>query len=295
MYTKKILFILSLALILIVISACGPVSATETEPPTQDPAVITSVAETAQAGVFATLTQIAFHVPSETLTPFATLTPEQTATPLPSITSGKAMISVSNDTLCRMGPGTIYDRVGELGVGQLVEVFGLDPSRDYYLIRNPAHPEGFCWVWGFYATPVNSFAGMPVYTPMHTPTPRYTYTPTIAAPGSYCALTYIYPLPNKVFQPGEDIDGTWTLKNTGASTWLKTDVDLKFIGSVNEKFHKPGYPELSALTADVPKDGTINIIVDLLAPATSGTYTENWALVKGSITLCFMSFSIVVP
>jgi hypothetical protein len=295
MNMKRTLYILSLALILIVTSACGPAAATETEVPTQDPVLITSIAETAQAGVFATLTQIALDVPSKTPTPFATLTPEQTATPLPTSTSSKAMISVEVETLCRMGPGMIYDRVGELAVGKMVEVFGLDPSRDYYLIRNPAHPESFCWVWGFYATPVNSFAGMPVYTPMHTPTPRYTYTPTIAAPGSYCSLVYQYPLPNKVFNPGEDIDGTWTIKNTGASTWLKTDVNLKFIGSVNAKFHKPGYPELSPLTADVAKDGTINIIVDLLAPVTSGTYTENWALVKNTTTLCFMSFTIVVP
>jgi len=295
MNTKKTLFILSLALILIAISACGPAAATETEIPTQDPAIITSIAETSQAGVFATLTQIALDVPSETPTPFATLTPESTVTPFPSPTTSTAMISVEVETLCRKGPGMVYDRVGELAVGKLVEVFGLDPSRDFYLIRNPAQPESFCWVWGFYATPVNNFAGMPVYTPMHTPTPRYTYTPTIPAPGSYCSLVFQDPIYKKVVQPGTDFDGIWTLKNTGASTWLKTEVNLKFIGSVNEKFHKPMYPELSALTADVAKDGKIDIVVDLLAPASSGTYTENWALVKGSTTLCLMSFSIVVP
>jgi hypothetical protein len=205
------------------------------------------------------------------------------------------MISVEIETLCRMGPGTIYDRVGELGVGQLVEVFGLDPSRDFYLIRNPAHPEGFCWVWGFYATPVNNFVGIPVYTPMYTPTPRYTYTPTIPAPGSYCSIVFQDPLPKKVFQPGTDIDGTWTIKNTSPSTWLSTEVDLKYISNVNGKFHKTGYPELSDLTTNVAKDGTITIIVDLLAPATSGTYTENWALIKDTTILCNMSFSIVVP
>jgi hypothetical protein len=205
------------------------------------------------------------------------------------------MISVDVETLCRLGPGTVYDRVGELAVGQLVEVFGLDPSREHYLIRNPAHPESFCWVWGFYATPVNNFAGIPVYTPMHTPTPRYTYTPTIPAPGSYCSLVYQDPLPNKVIPAGTDFDGKWTLKNKGAFTWLRTNVDLKFLGSVNGKFHKTGYPELSAISVDVATGGTIDIIVDLLAPASSGTYTENWALVQDSTTLCLMSFTIVVP
>lgn len=295
MNTKRTLLLLSLAVILIMTSACGPGAATETEAPTQDPVLITSIAETAQAGVFATLTQAVLNLPSETPTPFATLTPEQTATPLPTSTLSKAMISVEVETLCRTGPGTVYERVGELGIGKMVEVFGLDPSRDYYLIQNPAHPEGFCWVWGLYATPVNNFAGIPVYTPAYTPTLRYTYTPTVPAPGSLCSIISQDPALKKIVQPGSDIDGTWTIKNTGISTWLKTEVDLKYISNVNGKFHKPAYPELSDLTADVAKDGTITILVDLLAPGTSGTYTENWALVKGSTTLCNMSFSIVVP
>lgn len=295
MNTKKIYFLLTLAFILVLTSACGPKPELVTETPTQDPALITSIAETAQAGVFATLTRIALDVPSDTPTPFATLTPENTATPLPSSTSSVAMISVEIETLCRLGPGTVYDRVGELGVGKMVEVFGLDPSRDYYLIRNPSHPESFCWVWGFYATPVNSFSGMPVYTPMHTPTLRYTYTPTIGPAPVVCALDYQDPLLDKVIQPGTDFDGTWTLKNIGENTWLKTKVDLKFVGSVNGKFHKPGYPEISDLSADVAKNGKITIIVDLKAPTAKGTYTENWALVEDSKTLCLMSFRIVVP
>jgi hypothetical protein len=293
MKTSKAFLFLSLAIILIVTSACGPSATPEIENPTEDPAFITSIAETAQAGVFGTLTKIALDVPSETPTPFPTLTPEQTATPLPSSTSSKAMISVEIETLCRLGPGQVYDRVGELGIGQMVEVFGLDPSRDYYLIRNPTHPEGFCWVWGFYATPVNSFSGIPVYTPMHTPTPRY--TPTLGTPAVVCSLTYQDPLNNKVIPAGTDFDGTWTVKNTGNTTWEKTRVDIKFIGSVNGKFHKPGFPELSDLKVDVPKDGTITFIIDMKAPAVKGTYTENWALIQDSTTLCSMSFTIVVP
>jgi|GEM_PF-3740120 len=295
MNTKRILFILSLEIILIMTSACGPRTAIETEPPTQDPVLITSIAETAQAGLFATLTQAVLNLPSQTPTPFATLTPENTVTPLPTSTLSKAMISVEVETLCRTGPGTFYDRVGELGIGKMVEVFGLDPSRDYYLIQNPSHPDSYCWVWGFYATPVNNFSGIPVYTPVFTPTPRYTYTPTIPAPGSLCSIVSQDPPLKKVVQPGADIDGIWKIKNTGASAWLKTEVDLKYISNVNGKFHKPAYPELSDLAADVAKDATITIIVDLLAPTTSGTYTENWALMKGSTTLCNMSFSIVVP
>lgn len=293
MKTKKTFIIYALVLILVLTSACGPKAEPVTETPTQDPAYITSIAETAQAGVFETLTKIALDVPSETPTPFATLTPENTATPLPSPTTSVAMISVEVETLCRLGPGTVYDRVGELPIGKMVEVFGLDPSRDYYLIRNPSHPESFCWVWGFYATPVNNFSGIPVYTPMHTPTARY--TPTLGTPATVCSLVYIDPLPDKVIPAGTDFDGTWTIKNTGNTPWIKNLVDIKFIGSVNGKFHKPGYPEIQDLPADVAINGNITIKVDLVAPATSGTYTENWAIVQDSTVLCNMSFRIVVP
>ena len=294
MNMKNIIFILSIILILILNSACGPVVAPETETLTQDSSVITSIANTAQAGVIGTLTQIALDLPSDTPPTFTTLTPEQTVSPLPSPTSSKPMISVEVETLCRLGPGKVYDRVGELGIGKLVEVFGLDPSSDYYLIRNPSHPENFCWVWGFYATPVNNIAGLPVYTPMHTPTLLYTSTPTIVTPPSTCALVSQNPANNIVLKPGTDFDGTWTLKNIGTAAWLSTKVDLKFIGSVNGKFHKPTFPDLSDLLSDVAKDGTVKIIVDMIAPAANGTYTENWALVQGATTLCSMTLTIVV-
>ena len=103
MNTKKNFFIMTLAITLIVISACGPAETVETEIPTQDPVIITSIAETAQAGVFATLTQSVLDLPTEMPTPFATFTPENTATLLPSavhaegvsvIPAGKAPLTV---------------------------------------------------------------------------------------------------------------------------------------------------------------------------------------------------------
>ncbi|HBG74141.1 MAG: hypothetical protein A2X25_04145 [Chloroflexi bacterium GWB2_49_20] len=179
MNANKIFLFLTIALILLVISACGPAPATETPVPTQDTAINTSLAETAQAGVFGTLTQLALSIPSDTPTPLFTETPINTSAPLPSATSSKPMISVVMETLCRLGPDMVYDRVGALGVGTMAEVYAMDPSRSYYFIQNPNQPGSYCWVWGFYATPVNNFVGMPIYTPAFTPTIRYTSTPTI--------------------------------------------------------------------------------------------------------------------
>lgn len=102
-----------------------------------------------------------------TLSPTATLspTPVFTATPL------VPMISVSVPTNCRVGPGKVYDRVGALLVGQMAEVVGRNPTGNYWYIRNPSRSEGYCWLWGEYATVTGNFAVLPVYTPPPTPTP----------------------------------------------------------------------------------------------------------------------------
>ena len=45
-------------------------------------------------------------------------------------------------------------------------------DRDYWYIRNPNDSNGFCWLWGEYATVTGNFAALPVFTPPPTPTPR---------------------------------------------------------------------------------------------------------------------------
>jgi hypothetical protein len=107
--------------------------------------------QTAIAGVAATLTQAAptNAAPSQppqlpeatmTSTETPTLTPTVTLTPTPE----GAFISVSTETKCRLDPGKAYDQVGGLVVDKTVEVFGRDPSGQYYYIHNPNDPTSFC-------------------------------------------------------------------------------------------------------------------------------------------------------
>jgi hypothetical protein len=181
MKTQKILFVLSIAVILLVASACGPAQTTPDAAvtPTQDTSILTAIAQTAQAGVSGTLTQLAAALPSQTTAPLFTATASQTALPIASPTSTFAMISVSVETLCRLGPNTVYDRVSALGVNTPVQVYGVDPTHGYYFIQNPSQPGSYCWVWGFYATEINSFTGIPIYTPAYTPTAAITLTPSL--------------------------------------------------------------------------------------------------------------------
>jgi hypothetical protein len=110
-------------------------------------------------------------------TPTATLTPifppAETLTPSPVFTFTPIVpqVSVSVATNCRTGPGKIYDRVGALLVGQVAEVVGRNPTGNYWYIRNPNKSDGFCWLWGEYATLTGNVAALPMLTPQPTPTP----------------------------------------------------------------------------------------------------------------------------
>jgi len=163
---------LSVLVLLILSLACASSGA-----PTQD---INSIMATAimQTMVSAVTQTAQVIVPVDLVgTPTATFTPvfspTVTLTPSPIFTATPIIpqVSVSVATNCRVGPGKVYDRVGALLVGQLAEVAGRDYTGNYWYIRNPNQSNGFCWLWGEYATLTGNFAALPMFTPPPTPTP----------------------------------------------------------------------------------------------------------------------------
>ncbi len=113
------------------------------------------------------LTETPTSVPSPTAT--FTLTPTATITLTP--TSGVPMVSVSENTNCRTGPGVVYDLVGALLVGEQAVVVGKYTAGNYWIINNP-NGSGTCWLWGQYATVTGNTLGLPEYAPPPTPTPQ---------------------------------------------------------------------------------------------------------------------------
>jgi hypothetical protein len=75
-----------------------------------------------------------------------------------------------------------------------------------------------------------------------------------------------------VFEPGETFTMTWRLENTGASTWT-TNYILRFFSG--DPF---GSPEEVPLNREVPPGETIDIILEMEAPAEPGTYTSVWVM-----------------
>lgn len=119
-------------------------------------------------------------IPTETPSPTSALTATVTLTPTPET----PMVSVSMDTNCRKGPGTMYDYIGALLVGETVEVVGASMDGQYWIIKNPDRA-GECWLWGRYATVTGPTAALPKYTPPPTPTPTVTATSTLTPTPEY--------------------------------------------------------------------------------------------------------------
>jgi hypothetical protein len=172
--------------------------------------MVSGATQTAVSGISVDLIETATPTLTST-SELPTPSPTVTLTPVPLFTSTSTMplISVSVATNCRTGPGRIYDRVGGLQVGQVAEVVGRNDASNYWYIRNPTR-DGFCWLWGEYATVTGNFAALPVYTPPPTPTPM----PDFAA--DYDGL--------------ESCSGWWTdleITNTGGITFESISISVR--------------------------------------------------------------------
>ncbi len=163
--------LLIISILLVALLACNlPIFSPNANP---------GVAGTAAAQTVAAVMSQAATAPQPNVSPIPTLgvidtfTPLPTFSPIPNVTatSNVPLVSVSIATNCRVGPGKAYTRVGALLVGVKAEVYGRTPKNDYWYIRNPDNPAGYCWVWGEYATLEGNVDVLPIVTPPPSPTP----------------------------------------------------------------------------------------------------------------------------
>ena len=247
-------FILPLMILSVVGLSCSlPVEAAPT--PDTD-AIQTFIAETmtaasiqtARVTLTPTLTPTRTFTPdTPTVTPTVTITPTITLTVPPPFTSTPEipLISVSVDTNCRNGPGKAYGLEGALLVDETAEVFGRDPTGNYWYIRNPDPGDEFCWVWGQYATLEGNTSVLPVFTPPPTPTP--TLTPT--------------PAPNfdLSFSAQDNCAGNWwveiTLTNTSSLSFRSMGFTVKDKDTDRvETDYTDGFKDRSGCYATITKD-----------------------------------------
>ncbi len=147
------------------------------------------------------------------------------------------------------------------------------------------------------ATTAAATAVPPVTQPTAVPTfantvvPVITNTPTVVVNADYnCKIESTSPAFGTKYPAGGDFDGHWVVSNTGNKSWGSGDVDFLYMNGT--KMHL-GADKLDLSKTVAPKE-KIDLILDMLAPTTAGTYQETWALRNGNITYCYVTVSIVV-
>lgn len=92
---------------------------------------------------------------------------------------------------------------------------------------------------------------------------------------------------NMVMTPGQAFTKTWRIKNNGTCTW-STSYDVIFASG-----NQMSAPSEQALTGSVAPGQTIDISVNMVAPATNGTYTGYWKL-RNAAGVNFSSFYVQI-
>jgi hypothetical protein len=145
-------------------------------------------------------------------------TPQPPPAPQATNTPSAPMVSVSIDTNCRQGPGTVYPILGALLVGQSAEVVGRSHNSDNWIIKNP-NGYGTCWLWAQYATVSGDTSGVPVVQPPPTPTPT-DITLTIYNNTGF-TIVYVYISLSSDSSWGNDqLGSTTTIPVGGTYSWV---------------------------------------------------------------------------
>lgn len=270
--------LLLVAVLLIISQACTFPGISTSDPNSVNTAILQTIVvgltQTATSFVPISIVEspiLTFTPELPTFTPTATLsaTPVFTATPL------IPQISVSVPTNCRVGPGKVYDRVGALLLGEVAEVVGRDPVGNYWYIRNPDQTNGFCWLWGEYATLTGNISVLPVYTPPPTPTP----TPNFAA-----------------FYAGKDTcTGWWVeieLDNTGGVAFESISLTVRdTVTDTVLSMYADSFTDLSGCGTSNTKD-SLPSGASRTVSSPAFTYDPSGHQLRATITLCSGNGSI---
>lgn len=82
-------------------------------------------------------------VPSPTISPSSTPEPIITSTPTLALVTVQVSAELAN---CRIGPGTMFQMVGEIAQGKSLNAVGRNDNSTWWYVKDPGNPGGFCWV-----------------------------------------------------------------------------------------------------------------------------------------------------
>ena len=121
--------------------------------------------------------------PTQENTPDNILTSTASKSPIPTFTYEPATVgtpdffyvSLSRNTNCRTGTDEQYELLFSLQKNTKAAVLAIDPTGDYFYIRNPGNPSEYCWILNRYDVSSGNRDILPLFTPpalpSSTPTP----------------------------------------------------------------------------------------------------------------------------
>ncbi len=90
---------------------------------------------------------------------------------------------------------------------------------------------------------------------------------------------------NTVMNAGQGFTKTWTIRNSGTTTW-NSNYKLRWVSGGNLSNHND-----VAITSTVPPGGSYTFSVPMTAPGSGGSYREDWKLINGSATTVLIGSS----
>lgn len=135
------------------------------------------------------------------------------------------------------------------------------------------------------STPLPKATATTAATAILTP---WTLVPTQAAYS--CIVTDYSPKTNVSYPPSSNFDVQWVVKNTGTQRWLASETDFRYVDG--EKMQKKG--DTVDLKTDVAPNESYTVVIDMVAPATAGTYRITWQMTYGKISICSMALTVVI-
>lgn len=130
---------------------------------------------------------------------------------------------------------------------------------------------------------------------LSTPTPLVIPTFTSSGGGGTssenfsCQVTRVTPANGSTFNPRDDFDAFWTVRNNGQRNWDRNSIDIVY--SSGDRIHKvSGYD----LDENVRTGDSTNVGVDMQAPKDAGTYSTTWVMRRGNNNFCTLTLTIVV-
>jgi hypothetical protein len=141
--------------------------------------------------------------------------------------SGAPMLSVSEPTNCRVGPGDEYAQVGSLDTNTKVKITGWDGYGIFYVVENPAGGDD-CWVWAEYATIEGDVSGLELVKVPPTPMPDTSWAGTWLMKIDGKTYNIVLSQDSKVVY-GQFKVGDTTYKFNGVVNGDATQVDGKWV------------------------------------------------------------------